>query len=42
MVWFHYGGFNAGSSFSAWTNGQHIAELTGTVLVSRNFRLGPL
>jgi para-nitrobenzyl esterase len=42
MVFIHGGGFIQGSSASPTYNGQSIAERTGTVVVSLNYRLGAL
>ncbi len=42
MVWIHGGGFTVGGSALATYNGAKIASKTGTVLVSINYRLGPL
>jgi len=42
MVWIHGGAFIQGGSATPTYSGQVIAEQTGTVLVSINYRLGPL
>jgi para-nitrobenzyl esterase len=42
MVWIHGGGFQNGSSRSVIYDGQALAEMTNTVVVSINYRLGPL
>jgi Carboxylesterase family len=49
MVWIHGGGNFAGSTFDhvptsqqLWFNGQHFAENHGVVLVTTNYRLGPM
>jgi para-nitrobenzyl esterase len=42
LVWFPTGGFTAASANFAGTNGRRLAEETGTVVVSANYRLGPL
>lgn len=41
MVWFHGGGFTAGSSSFPWYDGAHLAS-RGVVVVTVNYRLGPL
>ena len=42
MVWIHGGGFTMGGSATATYNGAKIAQKSKTVLVSLNYRLGPL
>jgi para-nitrobenzyl esterase len=42
IVWFPTGGFTNASANFAGTNGRRLAEGTGTVVVSPNYRLGPL
>jgi para-nitrobenzyl esterase len=42
IVWLPTGGFTAASANFAATNGRRLAEETGTVVVSPNYRLGPL
>ena len=42
MVWIHGGGFIMGGAAAATYDGGKIATRTGTVLVSLNYRLGPL
>ena len=42
MVWIHGGGFTVGGSAQTTYNGAKMAARAGTVLVSINYRLGPL
>jgi para-nitrobenzyl esterase len=42
MVWFHGGGFTNGGTAQALYDGRALAEQSGTVIVSGNYRLGPL
>ncbi len=42
MVWIHGGGFAVGSGSDAAYDGQTLSEATGMVVVSVNYRLGPL
>jgi para-nitrobenzyl esterase len=42
LVWFPTGGFTNASANFAGSNGRRLAEETGTVVVSPNYRLGPL
>lgn len=42
MVWIHGGGFTVGSGSDAAYDGQALSEATGSVVVSINYRLGPL
>jgi len=41
MFWLHGGGYNAGSASQALCNGANLAK-RGVILVSANYRLGPL
>ena len=41
MVWLHGGGLRSGSGDSEVARGRFMAETTGTVVVSLNYRLGP-
>lgn len=42
MVWLHGGGFVLGSGSDAAFDGQALSEATGTIVVTLNYRLGPL
>eukprot|EP00466_Bigelowiella_natans_P020843 jgi/Bigna1/53228/estExt_Genewise1Plus.C_170031 len=42
MVWIHGGGFCIGASSSSWYHGTDIAANQGVVVVTINYRLGPL
>jgi para-nitrobenzyl esterase len=42
MVWIHGGGFTLGSGAEATYDGQKLAEATGAVVITLNYRLGPL
>jgi len=42
MVWIHGGGFTLGSGAEATYDGQALSEATGAVIVTLNYRLGPL
>ena len=42
MVWIHGGGFTVGSGSDAAYDGQALSEATGHIVVSVNYRLGPL
>jgi para-nitrobenzyl esterase len=42
MVWIHGGGFVLGSGGDAAYDGQALSEATGHVVVTLNYRLGPL
>ncbi|WP_031466394.1 carboxylesterase family protein [Sciscionella sediminilitoris] len=42
LVWFHGGGFSSGSGGWDWYDGARLAELGGIVVVTANYRLGPL
>ena len=42
MVWIHGGGFCGGTGSSAWDHGQSLARAGVVVVVSLNYRLGPL
>ena len=42
MVWIHGGGFNMGAGSQEMYDGQHIARRGDVVLVTINYRLGPL
>ncbi|WP_081864822.1 carboxylesterase/lipase family protein [Chondromyces apiculatus] len=42
MVWIHGGGFLFGSGGEAAYDGQKLSEATGAVVVTLNYRLGPL
>ena len=41
VVWLHTGSFVAASANFAAADGQHLAEQTGTIVVTPNYRLGP-
>ncbi|KYG02350.1 hypothetical protein BE18_02715, partial [Sorangium cellulosum] len=42
LVWIHGGGFEMGSSAEADYDGRLLSETTGSVVVTLNYRLGPL
>ncbi|MEU7633865.1 carboxylesterase family protein [Nocardia sp. NPDC049220] len=42
LVWFHGGGFSSGSGGWDWYDGARLAELGNMVVVTANYRLGPL
>ncbi|AJT42900.1 carboxylesterase [Psychromicrobium lacuslunae] len=42
LLWFHGGGFSSGSGGWDWYHGAHLAELGNMVVVTANYRLGPL
>ncbi|MET9873541.1 carboxylesterase family protein [Actinacidiphila glaucinigra] len=42
LVWFHGGGFTTGSGGWDWYDGARLAALGGIVVVTANYRLGPL
>jgi para-nitrobenzyl esterase len=42
MFWIHGGGFTIGSAVDTWYDGRKLAEATGNIVVSINYRLGPL
>jgi para-nitrobenzyl esterase len=42
LVWFHGGGFTSGSGGRAWYDGARLAAAGGIVVVTANYRLGPL
>jgi para-nitrobenzyl esterase len=42
MVWIHGGGFTIGSGSDPTYDGQSLSEATGAVVVTLNYRLGPL
>ena len=42
MVWVHGGGFTLGSGAESTYDGQALSEATGAVIVTLNYRLGPL
>jgi para-nitrobenzyl esterase len=42
MVWLHGGGFTTGSGGDPAFDGQSLSEATGAVIVTLNYRLGPL
>ncbi|MFD7454099.1 carboxylesterase/lipase family protein [Kitasatospora sp. NPDC059827] len=42
LVWFHGGGFSSGSGGWDWYDGRHLAAAGGLVVVTANYRLGPL
>ena len=42
MVWVHGGGFCTGSGASAWFEGSNLAKRADAVVVTLNYRLGPL
>ncbi|MDH6144470.1 para-nitrobenzyl esterase [Kitasatospora sp. GP30] len=42
LVWFHGGGFTSGSGGWDWYDGRHLAAAGGIVVVTANYRLGPL
>jgi para-nitrobenzyl esterase len=42
LVWFHGGGFSSGSGGWDWYDGARLAELGHIVVVTANYRLGPL
>lgn len=42
LLWFHGGGFVAGSGNSRWHDGARLAALGDLVVVTANYRLGPL
>ncbi|MEU1616967.1 carboxylesterase family protein [Streptomyces sp. NPDC005722] len=42
LVWFHGGGFTTGSGGWDWFDGARLAALGGIVVVTANYRVGPL
>jgi len=42
LVWFHGGGFSSGSGGWDWYDGRHLAAAGDIVVVTANYRLGPL
>ena len=42
LLWFHGGGFSSGSGGWDWYDGARLAELGDMVVVTANYRLGPL
>ena len=42
LLWFHGGGFSSGSGGWDWYDGARLAALGGIVVVTANYRLGPL
>ncbi|MEV7927192.1 carboxylesterase family protein [Kitasatospora sp. NPDC088779] len=42
LVWFHGGGFTSGSGGWDWYDGRHLAAAGRAVVVTANYRLGPL
>ncbi|MBL1111325.1 carboxylesterase/lipase family protein [Streptomyces sp. 110] len=42
LVWFHGGGFTSGSGGWDWYDGARLAELGNVVVVTANYRVGPL
>ncbi|BBJ38168.1 carboxylic ester hydrolase [Streptomyces antimycoticus] len=42
LVWFHGGGFSSGSGGWDWYDGARLAEVGNVVVVTANYRLGPL
>ncbi|MFE0626284.1 carboxylesterase family protein [Streptomyces sp. NPDC058864] len=42
LVWFHGGGFTTGSGGWDWYDGARLAALGGIVVVTANYRVGPL
>ncbi|MFJ2864215.1 carboxylesterase family protein [Kitasatospora sp. NPDC087314] len=42
LLWFHGGGFSSGCGGWDWYDGARLAELGGIVVVTANYRLGPL
>jgi para-nitrobenzyl esterase len=42
LVWFHGGGFTSGSGGWDWYDGRHLAAAGDIVVVTANYRLGPL
>ncbi|WP_225731179.1 MULTISPECIES: carboxylesterase/lipase family protein [unclassified Nocardia] len=42
LLWFHGGGFTSGSGGWDWYDGGRLAALGGIVVVTANYRLGPL
>ena len=42
LVWIHGGGFCAGASSEKWYEGARLASKNGVLVVSLNYRLGPL
>ncbi|MFD7668340.1 carboxylesterase/lipase family protein [Streptomyces sp. NPDC059788] len=42
LVWFHGGGFTSGSGGWDWYDGARLAALGGLVVVTANYRVGPL
>ncbi|MBF6328026.1 carboxylesterase/lipase family protein [Nocardia transvalensis] len=42
LLWFHGGGFTSGSGGWDWYDGARLAALGGIVVVTANYRLGPL
>jgi para-nitrobenzyl esterase len=42
MVWFHGGGFSSGSGGWDWYDGRNLAGEGGIIVVTANYRLGPL
>lgn len=42
LVWFHGGGFTSGSGGWDWYDGSHLAVLGDMVVVTANYRVGPL
>jgi para-nitrobenzyl esterase len=42
LVWFHGGGFSSGSGGWDWYDGRNLAEAGDIIVVTANYRLGPL
>ena len=42
LVWFHGGGFTSGSGGWNWYDGRNLAAAGGIIVVTANYRLGPL